>query len=139
MGSDKVNEAMIWVAVISTVGGLIGLLLYQRGTIVTWALRMDYKQAEYTHKEKLEELRKKASYKMQTLKQNTPKEAGGFLQTIAGLDTDKIGDIVDKVSDLADGTGEEGWLGSLMPLVKGVVKGFTGKKKEEEEDEELIR
>ena len=131
---------LIYVALISTVGGLIGLLLYQRGTLTTWALRMDYKQAEYTHKEKLEELRKKASYKMQTLKQNTPKETGGLIQTLAGLDTDKIGDIVEKVSDLAEGTGEGGWVESLLPLAKGVLGGLTGKKKDnEEEEEELIR
>lgn len=133
------NEAMIYVALISTIGGLVGLLLYQRGNLVTWALRMDYKQAEYTHKEKLEELRKKASYKMQTLKQNTPKETGGLLQTLAGLDTDKIGDIVDKVTDLSDGVGEGGWIESLLPLAKGVLKGVTGGKKKEEEEEELIR
>lgn len=130
---------LIYVALISTVGGLIGLLLYQRGNLTTWALRMDYKQAEYTHKEKLEDIRKKASYKMQTLKQNTPKETGGLLQTLAGLDTDKIGDIVDKVSDISDGVGEGGWMESLLPLAKGVLKGFTGKKKEGEEEEELIR
>ena len=130
---------LIYVALISTVGGLIGLLLYQRGTLTTWALRMDYKQAEYTHKEKLEELRKKASYKMQTLKQNTPKETGGLIQTLAGLDTDKIGDIVEKVSDLAEGTGEGGWVESLLPLAKGVLGGLTGKKKDNEEEEELIR
>lgn len=130
---------MVWVAIISTVGGLIGLLIYQRGNLTNWALRMDYKQAEYTHKERLEELRKKASYKMQTLKQNTPKETGGLLQTLAGLDTDKIGDIVDKVSDISDGVGEGGWIESLLPLAKGVLKGVTGKKKGEEEEEELIR
>ena len=133
--------ALVWVAIISTVGGLIGLIIYQRGNLTNWALRMDYKQAEYTHKEKLEELRKKSQYKMQTLKQNTPKEAGGLIQTLAGLDTDKIGDIVEKVSDLADGSGEGGWIDSLLPLAKGALKGFTGKKKdgEEEEEEELIR
>lgn len=133
------NEAMIYVALISTIGGLVGLLLYQRGNLVTWALRMDYKQAEYTHKEKLEELRKKASYKMQTLKQNTPKETGGLLQTLAGLDTDKIGDIVDKVTDISEGVGEGGWIESLLPLAKGVLQGVTGKKKNEDEEGELIR
>ena len=131
---------MVWVAVISTVGGLIGLLLYQRGNLTNWALRMDYKQAEYTHKEKMEDIRKKAQQKMQTLKQNTPKETGGLLETLSGLDVDKVEGIIDKVTDLAEGTGEDSWLGSLLPLAKGVIKGIGGKKnKEEDEDEEIIR
>jgi len=131
---------MVWVAVISTVGGLIGLLLYQRGNLTNWALRMDYKQAEYTHKEKMEDIRKKAQQKMQVLKQNTPKETGGLLETLSGLDVDKVEGIIDKVTDLAEGTGEDSWLGSLLPLAKGVIKGIGGKKnKEEDEDEEIIR
>lgn len=131
---------MVWVAVISTVGGLIGLLIYQRGNLTNWALRMDYKQAEYTHKEKMEDIKKKAQQKMQTLKQNTPKETGGLLETLSGLDVDKVEGIIDKVTDLAEGTGEDSWLGSLLPLAKGVIKGIGGKKnKEEDEDEEIIR
>ena len=132
---------MVWVAVISTVGGLIGLLIYQRGNLTNWALRMDYKQAEYTHKEKMEDIRKKAQQKMQVLKQNTPKETGGLLETLSGLDVDKVEGIIDKVTDLAEGTGEDSWLGSLLPLAKGVIKGIGGKKKDEEEEDEgeLIR
>ena len=131
---------MVWVAVISTVGGLIGLLIYQRGNLTNWALRMDYKQAEYTHKEKMEDIKKKAQQKMQTLKQNTPKETGGLLETLSGIDVDKVEGIIDKVTDLAEGTGEDSWLGSLLPLAKGVIKGIGGKKnKEEDEDEEIIR
>ena len=131
---------MVWVAVISTVGGLIGLLLYQRGNLTNWALRMDYKQAEYTHKEKMEDIRKKAQQKMQVLKQNTPKETGGLLETLSGLDVDKVEGIIDKVTDLAEGTGEDSWLGSLLPLAKGVIKGIGGtKNREEEDEEEMIR
>ena len=133
------NE-MIVVALITTVGGLIGLLLYQRGTLTTWALRMDYKQAEYTHKEKMEDIKKKAQQKMQSLKQNTPEKTGGLLETLSGLDVDKVEGIIDKVTDLAEGTGEEGWLGSLLPLAKGVINGITKKKGEnDEEGEEIIR
>ena len=131
---------MVWVAVVSTVGGLIGLLIYQRGNLTNWALRMDYKQAEYTHKEKMEDIKKKAQQKMQSLKQNTPKETGGLLETLSGLDVDKVEGIIDKVTDLADGAGEDGWLGSLLPLAKGVIKGITKKKGDsDEEDEEIIR
>lgn len=130
---------MVWVAVVSTVGGLIGLLIYQRGSLTTWALRMDYKQQEYTHKEHMEDIKKKAQQKMQTLKQNTPTATGGLLETLSGLDVDKVEGIIDKVTDLADGTGEDSWLGSLLPLAKGVIKGITGKKTEDTEEEELIR
>lgn len=135
------DVSFVYVAIISTVGGLIGLLLYQRGNLTTWAMRMDYKQAEYAHREALETIKKNAQQKMQKLKTNTPKEAGGFIQTLAGLDVDKVGDIIDKVTDLADGTGEEGWLGSLLPFAKGLLKGATKKKggEEEEEDGEFIR
>jgi len=135
-----IDMSMVYVAIISTIGGLIGLLLYQRGNLTNWALRMDYKQAEYTHKEKMEDIKKKAQQKMQTLKQNTPKETGGLLETLSGLDVDKVEGIIDKVADLADGTGEDSWLGSLLPLAKGVIKGIGGKKnKEEDEDEEIVR
>lgn len=130
---------MIWVAVITTIGGLIGLLIYQRGNLTNWALRMDYKQAEYTHKEKMEDIKKKAQQKMQTIKQTNPKDTGGFIEILSKLDTDKIGDIVDNVKDLADGTSEGGWIESLLPLAKGVIKGFTGKKNEDgDEDEDGI-
>jgi hypothetical protein len=136
-----IDPSMVYVAIITTVGGLIGLLLYQRGNLTTWAMRMDYKQAEYTHKEKMEDLRKKAQQKMQSIKQTNPKDTGGFIEILSKLDTDKIGDIVDNVKDLADGTGEGGWIESLLPMAKGVLQGLTGKKKqgEEEEGEELIR
>jgi hypothetical protein len=130
---------MVWVAIVSTVGGLIGLLIYQRGNLTNWALRMDYKQAEYAHKEKMEDIKKKAQQKMLSLKQNTPKEAGGLLETLSGLDVDKVEGIIDKVTDLAEGTGEDSFLGSLLPLAKGVIKGIGGKKKEDQEEEELIR
>lgn len=130
---------MIWVAAITTIGGLIGLLIYQRGNLTNWALRMDYKQAEYTHKEKMEDIKKKAQQKMQTIKQNTPKEAGGFIETLSNLDVDKVEGIIDKVTDLAEGTGEGGWIESLLPMAKGVLQGLTGKKKQgEDEDEEGI-
>jgi len=136
-----IDPTLIYVTIITTIGGLIGLLLYQRGNLTTWALRMDYKQAEYTHKEKMEDIRKKAQQKMQTIRQSNPKETGGFIKTLANLDTDKIGDIVDTVKDLAEGTGEGGWIESLLPLAKGALQGLTGKKKkdEEEEEEEVIR
>ena len=135
-----IDPSLIYVTIISTIGGLIGLLLYQRGNLTTWALRMDYKQAEYTHKERMEDIRKKAQQKMQTLKQNTPTATGGLLETLSGLDVDKVEGIIDKVTDLAEGTGEDSWLGSLLPMAKGVIKGITKKKgDEEEEEEEIIR
>lgn len=133
---------LVWVAVISTIGGLIGLLIYQRGNLTNWALRMDYKQAEYIHKEKMEDIKKKAQQKMQTIKQNTPKETGGFIETLSNLDVDKVDDIINKVTDLAEGTGEGGWIESLLPMAKGVLQGLTGKKKQgedEDEDGEIIR
>lgn len=133
-----IDPTLVYVTIISTVGGLIGLLLWQRGNLTTWALRMDYKQAEYTHKEKMEDIRKKASHNMVKLKQGNPKDTGGFIQTLAGLDTDKIGDIIDTVKDLAEGTGEGGWVESLLPMAKGVLQGLTGKKKKEEEEEEEV-
>ena len=139
MGRDKIGIELIGVALVSTIGGLIGLLLYQRGNLTTWALRMDYKQQEYTHKEHMEDIKKNAQQKMMKLKQTTPEKTGGFIEQLAGIDSDKIEGIIDKVTDLTEGTGEDGWLGSLLPLAKGVIKGITGKKKEGEEDEELIR
>ena len=129
--------SLVYVAIISTVGGLIGLIIYQRGNLTNWALRMDYKKAEYDHKENLEKIRKNASYKLQTLKQATPASTEGLLGALKDLDLDTITDIVGKVEDLAGGTGEDSWLKSIInsPLLKGVVQGIT-KKKDEDEDED---
>jgi hypothetical protein len=129
---------LVLVSIVTTIGGIIGLLLYQRGSISTWAHRMDYKQAEYEHKEKLEGIKKTSQLKMQKLKQNNPKETGDLITKLIGnTEISDVEGIIDKVTDLVDGTGEDSWLGSLLPYAKGLLKGAT--KKGEDEDEEIIR
>ncbi len=116
---------LVYVAIVSSVTGLIGLLLYQRFSILNWSMKMDYKEQQYKHKEKIEKMRTKKSLDRLKLKQSKKKV------DLGNIDLDKIGDIVEGVTDLNEGAGE----GGIMDIVNYFLKG-AGNKKEPSVDME---
>jgi len=113
------NTEIVLVALISTIGGLIGLLLWGRQSIVNWSMKMDYMQQNLKFKKEVEKIRAEKSIAREQLKQQNK---GGGLD-LGNLDLDQIQDIV-------EGLGEGG--GGLLnnPIVKGLLQGTMGKKQE---------
>jgi hypothetical protein len=120
---------IVYVSIISSIFGLIGLLIWQRGNLVTWAAKMDYKAAEYGHKEKIEAMRTKKSIDRLALQKSNPTKTSDLLGNLANLDLDQVGEILEKAQDLKEGTGEEGGLLSLLnsPIVQGLLAGVKKK------------
>lgn len=121
---------LVYMAVVTTVGGIIMMLLYQRGNISSWAMKMDYKQGEYKHKENLAKIKGTEKRDLELLK----KSSG------TGIDLDKIGDLIESGKDLLEGSEDSDnplvrLLGSKF--IQGVVSKLgMGKSKESEESDE---
>lgn len=115
---------LVYTALITTVGGIIGLILWQRYSLVNWGVKMDYKQLQYDHKERIEKLRNKKSLERLKLKQEK-----GSSNPLENLDLDKIGDLITGVQDLNDSSGE----GGILDLVKPLLDGYLNKGKESDQ------
>jgi len=120
----------LYVSIITSVFGLIGLLIYQRGDLIKWGLRMDYRKQDNDARIKIEEIRKKNKLEIEQLKKTNPAKTGDFLNALSNLDIDQVSDVVDKVRDLTDSTGEQGGLMGLLnsPLVQGFLSGAARKR-----------
>ena len=131
---------LVYVSIISGIFGILGLLLFQRGNITTWAAKMDYKLQEYGHKERIETIRGKRNIEREQLKRSNPKTTSDLLGSLANLDLDQVQDILEKAEDLRGATGEEGGLMSLInsPLVRGLLSGAQQKLTENKTDEGIV-
>lgn len=118
---------LVYMAVVTTVGGIIMMLLYQRGNISSWAMKMDYKQGEYKHKENLAKIRGQDKKDIELLK----KSAG------TGIDLNQIGDLIESGKDLLEGSEDSDnplvrLLGSKF--IQGIVSKLGVGKKEDIDD-----
>jgi hypothetical protein len=112
------NEIVL-VALITTVGGLIGLVLYSKQSIVNWSMKMDYMENNLKYKMNIEKIRAEKSIAKEKLKQEN--KSGGL--DLGNIDLDQIQDIVEGL----DGEG------SILnnPIVKGILQGVGGGKQRE--------
>jgi len=129
-------DPIIIVSIVGTIGTIISILLFQRGSNRQWFMRMDYKQAEYNHKEKMAEKYSKRKIELENLKRSTPAVTGNTLSQLANIDLDQVQDVLEKVEGIQERTGEEGGLMGLLnsPLVKGIISGL-GKKEDKKPPE----
>lgn len=122
---------LVYLGVVSGIFGIITLIVYQSGNIKSWAMKMDYKQGEYEHKQKLEKIKGTQKVNVQLLKQAEKQEGG--------LDLSQVGDIVENVKDLVEGSEDSDnplvkLLGS--DLVQGIIKKIPSLKKKEDTQED---
>jgi len=115
---------IVYVAIISTIGGLIGLYLYSRQSVINWSLKMDYMQQTLNHKMKIEQIRARKQIEKAKLKN----ESRGL--DLNNIDLDQVGDIVDSLSG-GEGSGLSGILNN--PIVKGLLRGAGGGSQEQKQ------
>jgi len=110
------------VALITTIGGIIGALLIQRGMVTNWAMKMDFIDKKYSHTEKIEAIRARKALDLQELKTQAKQGNTSVLSQLGDLDLDQVKDIIDSLQ----GIGDEGGILS-NPVVKGLLQGFMSK------------
>jgi hypothetical protein len=116
------DYTLVYVALITTVGGIIGALLLQRGMVTNWAMKMDFISQKYKHQQTLEGLKARKAIDLQQLKNEARSGNPNVLGQLGNLDLDQVKDIIDSLQ----GISEEGGILS-NPIVQGLVKGFVGK------------
>lgn len=115
-------DDIVYVALITTIGGIIGALLLQRGMVTNWAMKMDFIDKKYSHTEKIEAIRARKSLDLQELKNQAKAGNPSVLNQLGDLDLDQVKDILDSLQ----GIGDEGGILS-NPVVKGLLQGFMNK------------
>lgn len=120
---------LLYMAIVTTIGGIIVSFAYMRHDTRKWALRMDYKTQEYDHKIKYAQVKAGEKIQLQEIKQTAPAQPTNLVQQLAGLDLDKVGEILEQVGDLKSGTGEESGFLKLLgsPAVQGLIQGAASK------------
>ena len=129
------GEALIIVSIISLIGTIIGMAMWQRGSMIKLMYRGDLKQRQYDHNIQLQKL--KLTHSKALKKLGTKTEGRDLIGQFKDLDLSKVRDILDQVGDL----GEFGDLGELLssPLIKGILGGISKKRGGDlgEEEEEF--
>jgi len=117
---------LVYVSIVSTIGMIIGLIIYQRNSILNWSMKMDYNTNLMEHKIKIEQIKARKTLDLAEIKKTDSGGAGGIAGALGGLDMEQVGDILEQLQ----GDGGEGGILS-NPIVKGLAQGFLKGKKEE--------
>lgn len=132
---EGLEIAIIASSIISTFGFIVIVMLRNSAQFQQLGVKIDAKQLEYAHKEKLQGMRNG----MQTLKLAQQKQAAktggnglvGALGNLANLDLDQIHDLVDKFGEMKEGAEDNPIVAALNnPIVKGFVNQL-GKNKQD--------